>query len=110
MMLDENGNPTPVKCSREAIESITRINEPTKVIYARGKGEKIELEAKEGDLVIAFYDEDFPNRAIVVSNEQWNENLKTYEEIQQKREEEWAAKQPKCAKCDCASNENICAC
>ena len=100
IMLDENNNPKPFDRSRASIDDIFFIKEDTKVVFDRGEY-KAELEAKAGDIVVTFYEEQFPNRVIVVNSEQWKENLETYEAWEQKRKEEWAEKKsdPCCENC-----------
>ena len=101
IMLDENNNPKPFDRSRASIDDIFFIKEDTKVVFDRGEY-KAELEAKAGDIVVTFYEEQFPNRVIVVNSEQWKENLETYEAWEQKRKEEWAEKNSDpCCECCC---------
>ena len=70
-------------------------------IYEKGD-KKTTVDCKAGDIVITFYEKEFPNPVIVVNNEQWEENINTYETNEQKRKEEWAAKQKEC--CECCEN------
>ena len=106
IMLDENNSPKPFDRSRNSIDDVFFIKEDTKIVFERGEY-KTELEAKAGDIVVTFYEEQFPNRVIVVNNEQWKENLETYEAWEQKRKEEWAANnsnpcsKPCCGDCKC---------
>ena len=103
VMLDDNNNPSSVSRSRNSIEDVYLIKEDTKVIFKRGEHE-YEVEAKAGNIVIVFYEKEFPNKMIVVDNEQWKENLETYEAWEQKQKEEWAAKKinndPTCDSCE----------
>ena len=100
IMLDENNNPKPFDRSRASIDDIFFIKEDTKVVFDRGEY-KAELEAKAGDIVVTFYEEQFPNRVIVVNNEQWKENLEADAVWEQKQKEEWAEKKsdPCCENC-----------
>ena len=107
IMLDENNNPLPFDRSRSSIDDVYFIKEDTKIVFNRGE-DKSELEAKAGDIVITFYEEKFPNRVIVISSEQWKENLEAYEAYEQQVKEEWAKKksesdlQPgECCDCCC---------
>ena len=90
-MLDENNNLKPFDCSRGSVDNVFLVKEDTKVVFERGEY-KTELEAKAGDVVVTFYEKQFPNKVIVVNNEQWKENLETYEAWEQKQKEEWAEK------------------
>ena len=101
IMLDENNNPKPFDRSRASIDDIFFIKEDTKVVFDRGEY-KTELEATAGDIVVTFYEEQFPNRVIVVNNEQWKENLEAYAVWEQKQKEEWAEKKSDpCCECCC---------
>lgn len=104
ILLDENNTPHPVDHSRSAIDNLFYVKEDTKVVYEKGE-EKVECDAKAGDLVITFYEEQFPNKIIIVDNAQWKENINSYEEYEQKRKEEWAKRNAencdKCCDCEC---------
>lgn len=63
--------------SREAISRVYLIAEPTTVVY-EGK----EYETNEGDIVVKFYDSDFPNRVVIVHSPEWKENIDAYNERQ----------------------------
>ena len=102
IMLDENNNPKPFDRSRSSIDDVFFIKEDTKVVFDRGEY-KAELEAKAGDIVVTFYEEQFPNRVIVVDNKQWKENLEAYEAYEQQMKEEWAKKNDVPC-CDCCEN------
>lgn len=103
--IDENGNVNSCDTSREGISYIVRLTEDTKIVYDRNDKKTI-IEGKAGDLVITFYEQEFPNQAIIVNSKEWNENLDAYEAWQQKQKEAWAAK-----KCEgCTSCEGQCNC
>ena len=103
ILINENGEAKSFDCAREAIKDIFRIEEDMNIVYSMGE-KKVELTAKAGDVVVTFYEGTFPNPVIVVSNDMWRENLKAYEDEQQRIKEEWAKKSA--AKCeDC---ENTC--
>lgn len=103
IMLDENNNPSSVERSRTSIDDVYYIKEDTKVVFNRGEY-KTEVEAKAGNIVVVFYEKEFPNRVIVVDSEPWRENLEAYEAWEQKQKEEWAAKKaddcPACDNCE----------
>ena len=100
IMLDKNNNPKPFDRSRASIDDVFFIKEDTKVVFDRGEY-KAELEAKAGDIVVTFYEEQFPNKVIVVNNEQWKENLEAYEVWEQDAKLKWAEKKsdPCCENC-----------
>lgn len=102
IMLDENNSPKPFDRSRGSIDDVFFIKEDTKIVFERGET-KTELEAKAGDIVVTFYEEQFPNRVIVVDSKQWKENLEAYETYEQQMKEEWAKKNDAPC-CDCCEN------
>lgn len=68
------------------------VKEDTHVIYQSGTI-KQEVYAEAGDMLIVFYAlDDFKYKLVVAKSAQWAENIKLYEEAEQKRKEEWAAK------------------
>lgn len=80
-----------IPTTRIAIDNIYLIDKPTHVIYGCGTYQK-EVDAKEGDIVITFYDKVFKHQMIVISNEEWAENIIEYRKEEQREKEEWAAK------------------
>ena len=102
ILLDENNTPKPFDRSRSSIDDVFFIKEDTKIVAERN-GYKTELEAKAGDIVVTFYEEQFPNRVIVVDSKQWKENLEAYEAYDQQMKEEWAKKNDAPC-CDCCEN------
>jgi CO dehydrogenase/acetyl-CoA synthase alpha subunit len=100
--INDNMEPEPIPTKIESIRSIYLITEPTKIIYA--DGDKVEeLYAEADDIVIMFYRNDFKHQIVVAKSAQWVENIKDYDEKEQKRKEEWAAKQadsPCCGDCE----------
>lgn len=102
VLLDENNNILQLNSDRQAIDRVFLIDTDTEINYST-EGVTNKLVAPAGSLVICFYENEFPNKVIVVNSDEWKENIKTYRDIEQKLKEEWAAK--KC--CDC---ENCDAC
>lgn len=98
VMLDENNKPGSFESTREGISRIFYLKEDTK-IYVNREGQEQELDAKAGDLVISFYESEFPHKIIVINSDEWKENLEAYEAAMQKRKEEWAKE--KCGECPC---------
>lgn len=86
-----------LETQREAISRIYMAQEPMTIVVKR-YGKEYELNANKNDIIISFYDADFDKPVIVVSNEDWINNLNVYNEKMQKRKEECAVK---CADCDC---------
>ena len=96
VLLDENNNILQLNSDRQAIDRVFLINADTEINYST-EGVTNKLMAPAGSLVVCFYEREFPNKVIVVNNDEWKENIETYKANEQKRKEEWAAK--KC--CDC---------
>lgn len=78
-----------LECAREGISRIWLIKEPMTVVCQIGD-KKYELNAKKGDIVIKFYDTDYPFPVVIVKSKDWVKNLDVYEKGMQKRKEEWA--------------------
>lgn len=98
IMLGDNNQVIPITASPTRIDDVIQLTDDVEVYYKYGETE-CNLTGKAGDILITFYEKDFPNKAIIVSNELWKENLDTYKQNEQKRKEEWAAKG------DCCENE-----
>lgn len=89
----------------QRIDYVYLAKEPMHVIFGEGDNKK-EFDVKKGELIVTFYEKDFKNRAIVVKNKQWADNITTYEKLEQERKEKWAAEST-CKNCnDCISGES----
>lgn len=86
---DETNKPTPFYSKVESIRNIYLITEPTKIVYGDENGTE-ELYAEEDDIVIVFYRHDFKHHIVIAKSSGWVENIKDYDEQEQKRKEEWA--------------------
>ena len=53
----------------------------------------IEVDAKKNDILVTFYDRDLGTDFVIVKSEDWLKTLNNANEADQKRKEEWAAKQ-----------------
>ena len=53
----------------------------------------IEVDAKKNDILVTFYDKDLGTDFVIVKSEDWLKSLNNAASIDQKRKEEWAAKQ-----------------
>lgn len=92
----DNNSADRINRARLAINDAFIIKEPMHVVYGFD-GNKKEMDADKGDIVITFYEDSFPNKVIVIKNDQWVENLLEYEKKEQEEKERWAAQ--KCADC-----------
>lgn len=108
VLLDENGKAISQDTNREAIDSVMLLKEATHIEYTK-RDQITSIDAKAGDIVITFYENEFPNKIIIVENEQWKENIETYEAKEQEKKEQWAAKNlAECGQCqddaECANS------
>lgn len=78
-----------LECDREAIRNIYLMDGPAHVVYGSGEKKK-EFDVNENDIVIEFYERDFPNHIVVANSSEWVNNIKAYRAKQQKIKEEWA--------------------
>lgn len=53
----------------------------------------IEVDAKKNDILVTFYDKDLGADFVIIKSEDWLKCLNNAASIDQKRKEEWAAKQ-----------------
>ena len=53
----------------------------------------IEVDAKKNDILVTFYDRDLGTDFVIVKSEDWLKALNNAASLDQKRKEEWAAKQ-----------------
>lgn len=74
----------------------------------------IEVDAKKNDILVTFYDRDLGTDFVIVKSEDWLKALNNAASLDQKRKEEWAAKQKESAhvnaacECDCGDNCRPC--
>lgn len=88
----------------DRISSIYLIEEPTHVVYKIGT-EQEEVYADADDIVVVYYshERDYPHKIAVIKSATFVDNIKNYREAEQKRKEEWAAKQSQdVPQCDAA--------
>lgn len=101
----ETDNVAKAPYTRTSIRDVMLIKEPAQVIYECGDQKHI-LTVDTDDIVVIFYNGTFEKNVVVVKgNTDWIDNLKKYEAEEQKRKEEWAAKQ---AAGECEPCENKC--
>ena len=73
----------------------------------------IEVDAKKNDILVTFYDRDLGTDFLIVKSEDWLKAINNAKEADQKRKEEWAAKQKESAHVnvaceDCGDNCGPC--
>lgn len=77
---------------RTGLDALYMIDED-QTLYIQN-GDTIEnVPVKKGDILVTFYDSDFPNKYVIIESDKWTENLVAERKAEQKRKEEWAAKQ-----------------
>lgn len=81
--------------TREGISRIWLMKEPMTIVCQCGDN-KYELNAKKGDIVIKFYDNDFPLPVVIAKSKEWVKNLEAYDKVMQERKEKWAKEQNEC--------------
>lgn len=68
----------------------------------------IEADVKKDDILVTFYDRDLGVDFVVVQSEDWLKALNNAKEADQKRKEEWAAKQKERGSMDLACGDACC--
>lgn len=98
----ENGSADNIANEREAISRIYLAKEPMHVVYGCGNYNK-EFDVKKDDIIITFYTDEFKDRVVVAKSKDWANNIKKYNEEEQRRKEEWAAAKQAEAECKCSN-------
>lgn len=62
-------------------------------------------DVKKDDILITFYDRDFGTDFVIIKSENWLKALNNAKEADQKRKEEWAAKQKESAHVNAACED-----
>lgn len=96
-----------IDSAREAISRIWVVEEPMTVVCQTKKA-KYELTAKKGDIIIKFYDCDFPFPVVIAKSKDWVKNINTYNEKMRKAMEERFAKKKEADLSDPVSCECTC--
>ena len=65
----------------------------------------VEADVKKDDILITFYDRDLGADFVIVKSEDWLKALNNAKEADQKRKEEWAAKQKESAHVNAACDD-----
>ena len=65
----------------------------------------IEVDAKKNDIFVTFYDKDLGTDFVIVKSEDWLKAINNAKEADQKRKEEWAAKQKESAHVNAACED-----
>lgn len=107
MYIDTENNTVDKAISEiNRISRIYLIKEPVHIVFGEGEYSR-ELDAKKDDIVVVFYNRsDIKEQVVVVKSKDWTANIKSYNKAEQKRKEEWAAKQTDCND-SCSRTESI---
>ena len=75
--------------ARNSINDIYAVKEDMHVVVSnyRGTGEKYELDAIAGDVIVSFYEQSFPNKVIIVKSKEWFDNIIAYESLSKKNKQ-----------------------
>lgn len=68
----------------------------------------IEADVKKNDILVTFYDIDLGTDFVIVQSEDWLKALNNAKEADQKRKEEWAAKQKEGGSMNLACGDTCC--
>ena len=107
---EENTVGTLPTVDRYDIRSIYYVEDPMHVVYQSGET-KEEIDAKKGDVLIMFYNNDYnKNILTTVKSKQWSNNIKNRIKLEQKEREAWAARKAQSDLCGCDCAECKCSC
>ena len=81
----DNQTVDPIINVRCAVDKVYLVKENEQVIIKNRDGSTTETTVEPGDILVTFYEDDFPHRFIVVKSKEWAENIKTYESRAQER-------------------------
>lgn len=94
----DNADIQPIKSQRNACNRVYIVPEDMHFKYV-GVDSSEEFDVKAGDILIAFWDEDFPHKYVKVTSKEWKENLDNYNRIQNEYEEKCKNCGDKSCKC-----------
>jgi hydroxymethylpyrimidine pyrophosphatase-like HAD family hydrolase len=76
-----------IDSAREAISRIWVAEEPMTIVCDT-KRAKYELAAKKGDIIIKFYDYDYPFPVVIAKSKDWVKNIDAFNKEMEKRRKE----------------------
>ncbi len=91
----------PIYRDASRIDSMYMIDEDQTLCIQDGD-KVVKKDVHPGDIVVIFYDDNFPNKTIIVHSDEWVENIKADRAAEQKRKEKWAAENKSAVECDAA--------
>lgn len=111
ILVDENDDIQNLTSDREAINRISLLDDDCEIVSREydenGNAITKRLIGKKGQIMIAFYENSFKHKVILVDNEDWVENITEYN----KKIEEIKSKSDSVSgECDCIGKTKSCNC
>lgn len=111
ILVDENDDIQNLTSDREAINRISLLNDDCEIVSREydenGNAITKRLIGKKGQIMIAFYENSFKHKVILVDNEDWVENITEYNK---KLEEIRSKSNGISGECDCTCEAKSCNC
>lgn len=111
ILVDSDDNIRSITSDREAINRVILLDDDYEIVSGEYKedGSFItkRLIGKKGQIMIAFYENSFKHKIILVDNEDWVENITEYKK---KLEEIRSKSDSVSGECDCACETKSCNC
>ena len=111
ILVDENDNIQNITSDRNAINRIILLNDDCEIVSREydenGNATTRRLIGKKGQIMIAFYENSFKYKVILVDNEDWVENITEYNK---KLEEIRSKSDSVSGECNCACETKSCNC
>lgn len=106
----ETAEVTAINRSARGIDDIYIIPEDAHIEWTSKffPDKTIEVDAKKNDILVTFYDRDLGADFVIVKSEDWLNALNNAASLDQKRKEEWAAKQKERGSMDLACGDACC--
>lgn len=106
----ETAEVTAINRSARGIDDIYVIPEDAHIEWTSKlfPNKTIEADVKKDDILVTFYDRDLGVDFVIVQSEDWLKALNNAKEADQKRKEEWAAKQKERGSMDLTCGDACC--
>ena len=111
ILVDENDNIQDITSDRDAINRVILLNDDCEIVSREydenGNATTKRLIGKKGQIMIAFYENSFKHKVILVDNEDWVENITEYKK---KLEEIRSKSDSVSGECGCTCETKSCNC
>ena len=97
---DETKELSALESQREAISRVWIAPEDMKIVYTNENGEKETLDVKKNQIILRFYEKDFPYQIITVDSKEWTENITNYNKTMEERRNALKKCNVDCESCD----------